>query len=149
VADYEKIIEELGHKLHFPLTPEKNGAVAILIEGKLRIQIERDPEERYLIVAATISDLSPGPARAKIVRNALRANASPYPRYGIFAYSRQANQLLLFDRLLLEGLSGGALFDYLELFTEKAWAWTDGIHRGQVPEPAVRKITARPEVSHG
>lgn len=149
MAEYEKIIDDLGHQLHFPLQLEKGGAVVILVEEVMPIQIELEPEGRYLVIAATITDLSPGPLREKILKNALKANASPHPRYGTFAYSKQANQLVLFDRLRIEELTGDLLFHYLEPFAEKGWAWADGIHRGLVPEPTVRKAAVRPKLSTG
>lgn len=149
MEEYDKIIEQLGHAMSFPLKADRNGSVVLLIEEEMRLQIELEKEGQFLMVAATIGDLSPGPLRQKILHNALRANASPHPRYGIFAYSRQANQLVLFDWIRMEGLTGRRLFEYLEPFAEKAWAWTEGVKRGSVPEPTVRKASMRPRLTTG
>lgn len=145
-SDYQEIIRGLGEQLSFPLQPDSQGACALLIEGELRIQIELDADQTRILIAATLADLSPQSMRRTILTRALQDNGGARRHYGIFAYSRRANQLVLEDHLSLDQLTGKGLFDFLQLFAEKAWLWYRGCQTGQLPAPTPRKSDAKPRL---
>ena len=77
--------------------------------------------------------LPAGRYRESVFREALKANNLPPPRYGNFAYSKKADQLVLFDSTSLQDLNGEKIAQHFTPFAEKAFHWQDAISRGEVP----------------
>jgi len=146
-SDFDEIVLELGEQLSFPLQPDSEGRCSILIEEAVHIQIEYQGETNRILVIATLSELVPGPLRGQIVTRALIDNGGSDYHAGHFAYSRQANQLVLQQYIPMQDLDGKRLYGLLELFAVKAWQWHQGCKSGNLPQPhAVEKSSPKPRL---
>lgn len=130
------VLEELGKSSALPISgliPDVNNTCLIQLPGGLRLQIELDKTEQNLLIGSPLGKIQTGPLRLDIFREALRSNSFPFPRYGTFAYSTKTENLILFDFLPLNGLSGDKLAEHLGPFLEKANIWSKAIAANEVP----------------
>lgn len=131
--ELDKVLEELGEKLGIPkLHIQENNTCLIKLENNVLIQVESDKNEGYLIVGSTIATLPPGRYKEDLFETALRTNATN-DRIGIFAYSRQADTLILYDRIWVLSMNGSALSDYIKAFAAKVKLWQDAISHNDMP----------------
>ena len=130
---FTNLLEELGKIFKAPLQPDKLGACVLKFKNGLQVQMEMDAKGQNVILAAQLGSISQGRFRENLFREALKANGLPPPRFGIFAYGKKNESLVLCDSLSIEELSGQKLADYLQQFTQKAEIWKNGIERGEVP----------------
>ncbi len=133
--ELDKLLEELGPKIGIENLHVEDNTCLIRINGNILINLEADREEGYLIVGSTISALPPGRYKEDIFEAALRAN-SLNNRVGIFAYSRQIDSLILYDRLWILTLSSGGFAEFLNAFSTKVKLWQDAISRNDIPPVA-------------
>ena len=140
------ILSELSSLIHVPnLQPDQNNTCVLALSSGIRVQIELDKSEEHLIVGIIIGDVPAGAYRSRIFRRALQINGLPPPRFGVLAYSRQANELILFDKLKIGRLTASDIASLLEMMVPKAQMWIDALETGKLPEtPAER---AKPEES--
>jgi hypothetical protein len=139
------ILQELGKSAIIPisdLVPDKNNSCLIKLPGDISLQIELDKSEQNLLIGCDLGAIPPGRYRMDIFREALRANNTPYPRYGTFAYSTKKGDLLLFYLLPVEDYNGEKLAEHLKPFIEKAHTWITAIKAGELP-------TTTPSTSQG
>ena len=128
------LLEEISREMKIgPLISDKNNTCQIRLKTGLEFQIEMDKAHQFLIIGADLGVIPPGRYRENILREALKANGLPHPLYGIFAYSKKKNSLILFMRLNLSELTGQKVAEFLQPFTEKGLAWMRAIARGEVP----------------
>jgi hypothetical protein len=130
---FTELIEQLGTTLNTPLHNDSGDSCVLLIDEKLKVQLELHKDQERVVIAAYITTIDPGTFREQVLAAALKANARDYPSVGIFGYSSHNNGLALFDCLLLEGLQADKLADYLSVFVGKAFEWQQSIDRGTVP----------------
>jgi hypothetical protein len=130
---FSNLLEELGQIFKISLKPDKNSACALKFKNGIQVQIELDPRAENLLVISDLGQINQGRYRENVFREALKANGLPPPRNGIFAFGKKNESLVLYDTLVLEELSGQKLADFLQLFTQKAELWKNGIARGEVP----------------
>ncbi len=133
---FETILEELGRTALIAISSlrpnDKNTCVIPLPDG-IEIQVEMDKYEKNLIVGCILGKIEAGHYRNKIFHAALIANGLPYPRYGILAYSKKAESLVLYESLDMRELNGQKVADYLGYFLEKARTWKQAIEGGNIP----------------
>lgn len=128
------ILQELGRILEIAdLHPDRNNSCLIKLKSGMQVQLEIDPSGRFLIVGTDLGEMPPGKYRENFFREALKANALPYPNIGIFAYSRRNNHLIFFDRLFLPEINGEKIAAFITPFSEKAALWGENLTRGDVP----------------
>ncbi|MCB1119695.1 MAG: CesT family type III secretion system chaperone, partial [Chlamydiia bacterium] len=77
--------------------------------------------------------IPPGRYRADFFRQALKANGLPPPRFGTFAYSKQANSFVAYEILPRATVTAEAIAEFLLPFMEKARKWKEGLERGEIP----------------
>lgn len=134
--ELDKLLEEVGGKLGIAnLHIEENNTCLIRTKNGASLNLEPDKEEGYVIIGATIGTLPPGRYKEDIFEAALRTN-STHDRIGIFAYSRQSDSLVLFERLWVHSFNGDRLNDYLTAFADKVKVWQDAISRNDIPSVA-------------
>lgn len=134
--ELDKLIEEVGVKLGIPnLHLEENNTCLIRLNNGITLNLEPDKDERFLIIGATIGSLPPGRYKEDIFEAALRTN-STRDRTGIFAYSRQTDSLILFDRVWVQTMNGEQFQEYISAFSEKVKLWQDAISRNDIPPVA-------------
>ena len=130
---FSNLLEDLGKLFKTPLKPDKLGACVLKFQNGIQVQLEVDSKGKNLILAAVLGILPQGRYRENIFREALKANGLPPPRFGVFAYGKKNESLVLCDELVLDELSAQKLADYLMQFTQKAEIWKNAITQGQVP----------------
>ena len=131
---YSYLLKELGEHLKIEdLHPDSNNSCLIKFANGLSIQMEPDAHEEFLLVATKFEPIHASRYRDNVFHEALKANGMPLPRFGIFAYSKKSDCLMLFDRLHMDDLSGTKIFEHLQPFMEKANVWREAISRGEIP----------------
>ncbi len=131
------VLEELGRTSTFPISgliPDVNNSCMVELPGGLKLQFQLDKNEQNLLIGCPLGKIPKGGTlRADLFQEALRANNFPYPRYGTFAYSTKTEDLMLFDLLHLNGLTGDKLGEFLVPFVEKASTWSKAIAANELP----------------
>jgi len=138
---FQEILNELGRVFNLELQVDKHHACSIQVSEHLTVQLQIDASQESLFLFAKIIEIPPGKFRENVLREALKANALPDPRTGIFGYIAQTNQLALFQRYPLEMLNGDRLAGLLGAFLEFGDNWHKAISNG---EPAPQNIAAAP-----
>lgn len=129
------ILQDLGRSTVIPirdLAPDRNNSCLISLPGGIEIQLESDREEKNLMIGCKLSEVPLGRYRENLFKEALKANGQQ-DGHGSFGYIPRTNQLVLFDMLSYNDLSGEKVADYLEKFLEKAMAWRTAINNGEIP----------------
>ncbi|MEX1012382.1 MAG: CesT family type III secretion system chaperone [Waddliaceae bacterium] len=131
---YEALLTELSEALEIEkLIPDENNSCLIRFKNGLEIQIEPQVNGESLVISAPLGEVPPGKYREDVFREALKANATPYPRQGTFGYSLDTNQLILFKLMPFKDLTGDKVAAYLNPFMEKAIKWREMLEKGEVP----------------
>jgi hypothetical protein len=139
------LIEELSTALKIKLTPDSHNACRIRFKDKLEVYLEPDTSGDLLQMVIDIGTPGEGRYRENLLREALRANGLPFPRYGTFCYGQKADTLLLFDFLPIEDLNGTRLADVINQLSDKARVWRESIAHGELPPFQSGKSGSRPE----
>jgi hypothetical protein len=141
---FEEIIRQLSTSVNIPLKADEHDRVALLVDEKLKVQLEMDKAQQKLIISGYISKVPPGKFRENVLFQALKANSRSYPEeLGILGYSSYDNMLTLYDLIPLENLTGEKLTDLLALFVGKAMEWQSAIASG-MPSPIDMEKPAKP-----
>lgn len=131
---FTALLDELGPLIKIQgLHPDEKNSCLIEFKNGLKLQLEPDSREEFLMIAVKFDHLSAGRYLENLFREALKANGMPLPRYGIFAYGKKSDCLILCDRLHTKDLTGQKVFDHLTPFLEKALVWKEAISRGDIP----------------
>lgn len=141
----EALLNELGKAFNIPdLKPDRNKTCLLRMKGDVRIQIELDKDERYLLVATDLGEIPLGRYRQDLMEIGLKMNSLPPPRHGYFAYSRKAGHLVMFEKLWMESLDGGKLREEIELFRTQALIWKEAMQHNELP--VISEITTSDHV---
>lgn len=131
------ILQELGKILELNLKEDENHSCLLKFKDDIHVSIELDhANEGFLIVGTEFSSIPAGPYRTNVFLEALKANGLPGTHYGNFAYSRQADKLILFEKIALKEATGVKIAEFLSPFIAKAKSWKEAIERGEIPRPA-------------
>jgi hypothetical protein len=130
---YSSLLQELGKLLKAELQPDANHSCLLQFPNKLSVQIELDRSGNNLLIGCNLATVPPGRYRENVFREALKSNGLPPPRHGDFAYSKQADVLVLVQLLPLKDINGDKIMDALTPFLEKAKLWQEAITHGDVP----------------
>lgn len=131
---FETLLEELGQAINIPdLHPDRNHTCLINFPNGLQVQIEMDNFGQGVILGSDLGLITSGRYRANYFREALKANAQPYPQHGILSYSQKTNHIVIFESLHLKDLTGEKIADGLIPFTEKALLWKEALTKGDIP----------------
>lgn len=127
------ILQELGTALKIGgLKPDANNSCLIKFP-QISIQLELDSGAQNLILCSNFPQIPPGKYRENVFREALKANGLPYPHAGDFAYSKQADHLVLMKSIPLKELTGEKVFQILTPFMQRAIDWNESLSRGEIP----------------
>lgn len=131
---FEELLHELGKFFGLPLRPDKSHFCALSVQG-LVVQLQTDTAFEKLLIVAKLGELPAGRFREEVLKEALKANALPDPRVGVFAYVPQINQLMLFQRYPFDILNGERLAGLLGPFLELGGRWKTALAAGQTAPP--------------
>jgi hypothetical protein len=124
------LLEDLSKRLNMQLKPDVNRSCLINFKDKLEIQMELDQSEKDLIIGAKLFELNSGKSREDVLLSALSFNAKPYPRHGIFAYSKKLNCLIMFEKLPVDHFTIDNILSVLTPFVQKALRWKEALENG-------------------
>jgi hypothetical protein len=141
---FQQLLWDLGELIELPLHLDKHNACKLLIDEKLPVQIEIDPEKEQLLVAGMIAELPPGRFRENVLKETLKLNATYHP-FGIFAFVEKINILVLYKYLLMSDLNGEKLTDFLEIFVDELVSWNSAITSGNALPPQYFKPPPLPK----
>lgn len=132
---FEQLIQELNQSAQMELSIDENNCCRLKIKNKFALQMEvykKTGED--LVIACVLGEVPPGKYREMLLQEALVSNGEPHPRYGIFAYSKDHNQLILYEILKMSQLTGSSLHDYIKVLSQKAETWYDALERQDIPQ---------------
>ena len=135
------LLTDLGKIFQIPLSLDKYNACSIQIPP-ITIQLQLDATEENLFLFSKIIELPPGRFRENVLCEALKANAGPDPRTGIFGYVAQTNHLSLHQSYPLSILNAERLSGLFGAFFEMGESWHNSIQNGQIAP--VSATTSRP-----
>lgn len=115
------------------LQPDSNNVCLIRFKGNIEVQLELDRSNLHFLLTCDLGSVPIGRYRETIFLEALKSNGLPPPHHGVFAYSKQADHLILFQMLALKDLTGAKIGDALAPFLEKARVWKSAIEKGEIP----------------
>jgi len=124
------ILEDLSKNLSLDLVPDENNSCLLNIQDKIKVQLELDPTETFLVIGSVIGELPPGKFREDALVAGLKANARPYPRLGTFGFSRQLDSLVLFEMIEVDVFSIENILSILTPFIKKAIHWKEALDSG-------------------
>lgn len=131
---FGSLLQDLSQALQIPgLHPDANNTCLIKFKDGLLVQLEVDRGGQFIILGSDLGPVPVGRYRENLFFEALKSNALPPPRYGTFAYSKQADRLILFKMFSLNTVSAEKIADFLTLFLEKARTWKEAIARNDIP----------------
>ncbi len=143
---FSVLLQELGEILQIKdLAPDDNNSCLLKLKNGISVQLEPAKKDGFIVMGAKIASIPPGRYRENIFREALKANGLPPPQQGIFAFSKNNDQLVLFEMISLQDLSGAKLNDHLVPFSEKVKTWQDAISRGDIPPVGTATAGSRPK----
>jgi hypothetical protein len=134
---YEMLLSELAKAMDIKeLRPDQNNTCLIKFPTGLEVQIEPFRKGEELLIVINLGKIPPGRYREDVFLQALIANGQPWPRRGVFCYSDQSDQLLLFKLMPYKDLNGERIASFLTPFVEKGEKWKESLVRGEVPVAA-------------
>lgn len=134
IGALEAILEEVSDKLGIPgLRPDANDSCLVRLPNGMSIQIEMDTNQQNLLLCVEIGETPPGAFRRDLYKAALKDNATPSARAGIFAYSEGPDVLLLW-RYMDPQSHGGEVADVAQMMITKGAVWWEAIQNGRIPD---------------
>ncbi len=131
---FQKLIWDLGEITEIALHVDELHACKLVFEDKYPVQMEMDPHSEYLIIASKVVEVPPGKFRENVLKEGLKVNGEYHP-FGFLAYHERDNSLVLYNKLVLERLTGEKLADFIELFVEEVDKWYEAL-TGGIAAPA-------------
>jgi len=131
MSHFGELLEELSERLNMDLVPDQSHIVTLLIENKVRIQIQPDSLDEYIILGAFIAELPPGKFREHILRDGLKANFALDSNPGILSYHEKKNMLMLHMKLPISSVNSDDLVEHLKHLKTRAIAWQEAIDEGR------------------
>ncbi len=132
---FTRLLYDLGELLALPLHSDENNACVLVIDELLRIQMQLDTTQERLLLGSMLIELPPGKFRENILKEALKVNDFFTPHLGYLSYVKKENKLVLYNYLMMKGLTAEKLGEHLTFFVENANAWIQALERN-LPMPA-------------
>ena len=130
MGSYKDLIADLSERLGIEIYPDLNNVVVLKIEKSVKIHIEADDVEEFLILGAFIDELPPGKFRENILKNGLKANYLVNKNPAILSYLGRENILTLHRRYLIDSIDVEELITQIKAITERAQKWQASIESG-------------------
>ena len=137
-ALYETLLEEVGSILGVSLYPDSNNSCLVKLESGLEVQMEMDRNGQHFLIGIDLGPVPPGQYREELFKQALRSNGLPPPRMGVFAFSEDTGNVVLFHLIPSQELNGDRIAFALSPLAEKALTWQEAIATGEVPRVEVQ-----------
>jgi hypothetical protein len=140
MAGFKELIADLSDRLGADLFPDLNNVVTLIVEKRVKFNIEADSVGEFMILGATISELPPGKFRENILKDALKANSRINVNPGVLSYLGRENTLILHTKLFIQGTSVDEIIKEMKHLTSRAKKWMDAIDEGRAsPDEEIPK----------
>ncbi len=127
---FEELIENLGKALGIALKVDRKGHCILLVEEKIKIQIEKEQRGEGYLLGAMLGSLPPGKYREEVLKNSLKENHF-YPKVGSLAYNVHNDQLVLFHFVKEKHVSANAFSEIFSSFAAKALSWKQALEKNE------------------
>ncbi|MCH9620877.1 MAG: hypothetical protein S4CHLAM20_02850 [Chlamydiia bacterium] len=127
---FDELIEELSDRLNMDIYPDTKNVVSLLIEKKVKIQIQPDNFDEWLIIGATIAELPPGKFREHILKDSLKANFLTDRHVGALSYMEKNNALMIHLKLPIGSVKIDTVISNIKALTKRAQKWQKAIDGG-------------------
>lgn len=127
------VLEELSSLMNTKLQANQYSSCMFKFEDAY-VQVEIDKAGEHLLIVSKLGTIPAGKYRETLFREALRHNGFYKPFMGIFAYSKHADMLILYEMLPVKDINGNKVFSLLPDFCSKVKIWTEAIARGEMPQ---------------
>jgi hypothetical protein len=134
VGGFSSLLEELGKLMDIKdLAPDPNNACLISFDNGLKIQVEPDARDQYIMVICPLGTVTAGQYRENLLVAAMKMNHMPYPRAGTFAYNSENDMLIIFERFEFSLVKAVDLAAAIGRMSDVALKWKEALQRGDVP----------------
>ena len=134
-SEFDNLLQDLSKILNIKdLHLDKNGTCLLKYPSGLKVHIEPFPKRDAVLIFALITEIAPGGFRQSVFKEALKANGSPAPRHGTFAFIKESSTLVLHTLISLKEINAIKVSDHLKALVEKSEFWKTTIESGRVPE---------------
>ena len=133
-AFFDQLLAELSEKLEIPLSQDGNGACLLVMRSGLKIQLEMTNSPMRLLFSCKLGALPRGSTRLILMREALKWNCLDIPATGFITYYPPDNQLVLQHLVPMEEVNADFVFDFLDVFEQKASLWVEAVSVGYPPD---------------
>lgn len=142
---FDALLQELGKVLQVSgLHADAKGCCLLKLKGGIQVQLEVDRSGQSLLIVSELGQIPPGRYKENLFVEALKANGLPPPRRGTFAYSKQADSLVIFEMLELQNLNGQEIANTILPLLEKVRIWKEAITQGNVPVTVESPVKTAP-----
>lgn len=128
---FREIIDQLSGEIGTELVVDRNNTVQLVFTEEAQVRLEEYGS--HLLIGMVIGRIDAGPIRTKLFEEALIANGKKPPRHGTLAYSRQIDQLVIFEMIPIEGCTGKIAIDAIDALVDKGSAWQEALKTGIAP----------------
>jgi len=132
-GQFGAILEELGTVLGMKLEPDAHNSCMIKYQNGLTLQMDHDAGREQIIALLKIGTPTAGVYRENVLREALKANGLATRQPGVFAFSKKADCLVLYDTISMKDLTGRKLSEFLAPLVVRAQEWYAALGRGDIP----------------
>jgi len=143
------LMSALGELLDTELIPDLNEVVTIMINEKIKVNIELGATEEKILLGSFIVELPPGRFREEVLKFGLLANHASDINIGSLSYISNHNCLVLLQEILLHGLKVEDLYNHLLLFVNRAQAWQNAINSGKTHPEERNEIPKKHSATQG
>ena len=131
---FANLLKELEVFFKCPLAPDSTNCCLVQMPTGLKIQISQDRTKEHFCIAARIGEVpTHGKYREQLFRAALTANGILPQDAGVVAFSDKSNNLILFIKLPMKGISADKAIPSIELFIANATKWIIAMQHSEVP----------------
>lgn len=134
------VLDELSDELGIDVEPDLHGLCTLMINEKVKVQLEVDVTGENIMMASLITELPPGKFRERILKDALKANYLAEENHGVLSYTGPDNALVLILNIHMHGLTGKELYEHLSIFVERAQGWQRAIDEGHPSPPDTAEV---------
>lgn len=140
---FQDVLDGLSDELDIDVEPDLHGLCTLMINEKVKVQLEVDVTGESILMATLVTELPPGKFRERILKDALKANYLAEENHGVLSYTGPDNALVLALTIPMHGLTGKELYEHLSIFVERAQGWQKAIDEGHPSPPDTEEVPKR------
>ena len=127
---FQELVAGLADHLGLDLQLDKHGAVKLLLDESLELQIEHHSFKNSFCLICPIEQLYQGIRREDILKSALKSNYTFRPKSGQFGYVEKKGFLVLFSYIPTSIATVEGVFEQMVTLTKQAKSWQEALRSG-------------------